>query len=374
MSPLVGAVVALLSLASATPASEEKGREGALWAAVSDYAHGERGKALSAIASWGRKDFEAVGDSIAELWRAARKCLACEARERFERLPLRAAILLLAERDRVDRLVSIKQKGGDPDCSPGAHDVTIEDWLRWARLQTGGAEFSSRFLFAWSLHQRSTLCFWRARLIAEAGLKTSPRDALLHMAQGLADESLATLSDSGPLLLSQLDQRSLPVNVSGQSELTARLSFARASFERAIQADPGLHEARLRYGRVVWRLGRSNDAIASLRQSVAQATGPILYLAHLFLGKALEDADDIDGAVKEYAAAVSLQPKTQIGAIALGHALFLRGEVEPARALIEGAVASDRPRLASDPYATYLVGAPSIAELLFERLKGEAAR
>ena len=373
MSPLAGALVAILAL-TAHPLSAEDGREDAFWATVADYAHGDRAKALSALTPLSRKEAEAIGDSIADLWKTARKCLACEARNRFESLPLRAAILLFAERDRVDRMVSIKQKGGDPDCSPGAHDATIGDWLRLARLQTGGAEFSSRFLFAWALHQRATLCFWRARAIAEAGLKTSPRDALLHMAQGLADESMATLSDSGPLLLSQLDQRSLPVNVSGQSEVTARLNFARASFEKALQADPGLQEARLRHGRVLWRLGRLDEAMASLKLSVAEATGPLLYLARLFLGQALEDSGDIDGAVREYAIAVSLQPRTQIGAIALGHALFLRGEVEPARSLIEGAVASDRTRLASDAYTTYLVGATSIAESLFERLKSEAAK
>jgi predicted Zn-dependent protease len=94
-----------------------------------------------------------------------------------------------------------------------------------------------------------------------------------------------------------------------------------------------------------------------------------LYLGHLFLGQCLEDRQDLNGAVDQYKAALSQRPDSQIGAVALAHVLFLKGDAEGARATLESGVAYAGRRPFVDPFWVYLTGAPDAPFLEAFRLE-----
>ena len=71
----------------------------------------------------------------------------------------------------------------------------------------------------------------------------------------------------------------------------ARYRQARSFFEDAIASDDGLTLARVRLGRVQWRLGEREAGQAALEKAVERSADPQLsYLAHLFLGRVHEDS------------------------------------------------------------------------------------
>ena len=247
----------LVAVSTHAPEETRANREQAYWTIVEQYLHGDRSRAVSAIASWSGKDLGAVEDSIAGIAKTAQKCARCEARTRLEALPLPAAVLLLAERDRADRVIAVSRNGGQPDCSIGSHETLIEHLLRFVRLQSGSAGFAERFLTARSLGNWADLCLEDARRVAADGLDESPRDAMLHFAHGLAHEAMGTLGSAGPSRPKAPDPRpqrgdfSLrPVDYSSAAERKNRLELAQRSFEKALSESPNFGEARLRQGRI----------------------------------------------------------------------------------------------------------------------------
>lgn len=364
--------LALLGVVGLISTQAPQDHDARYWALVEQYLRGDRARALADIASWEVKDLEKVASSVSHLSESANRCAACPDRKKFDALPVRAAVLLLAERDRLDRMnARLANQGGE--CS-ASHNATIERLLRLVRRQPGGTEFSSRFSVAMSLHYRSLLCFLHARATVESGLKADPHDAVLHLAGGLVDESIGVLGFAGPPASTDADQRSAPIDHSDATARKSRLSQARVWFEKALAANANLHEARLRLGRVYWRLGKLAEALVSLKRSAAECGPPLSFLAHLFLGRVFEDSNEIDAAIQEYRRAMALNPRIQVGVLALSHALVLRGDVEPARALLETTLTSTRPRPSVDAYATYLAGTPAVAEEFFSRLRLELTK
>jgi tetratricopeptide (TPR) repeat protein len=349
-------------------------KERAYWDIVARYTRGSRAEATAEIAGWNEKDLGRILKSIQDLEKAARRCDACEDRARFDALPLRAAILLHAERDRVDRLAKVQENGGAAECAVSANGRMSAELLGPAALQPGGARFAARFAASFALHLRSALCFLTGRNWAEAGLKLVPGDAVLRFADGLASETIGVTGFVEPTLRPVFDGRGRHVagyeNVNPKKELNR----AAADFEQALAIDPHLSEARLRLGRVWWRLGRGREARDALKQAVTETSGPTRYLAHLFLGQCLEDDGDLPGAIDHYSAAVAMRPDTQIGAVALAHAQSLRGGSERAREILESALSLSGRRQTVDPYWNYLMGAPETAEALIEDLRRETLR
>ncbi|HQZ17792.1 MAG TPA: hypothetical protein PLD86_13040 [Vicinamibacteria bacterium] len=368
------AALFILALANASAAQMVTVKERAYWGVVTLYAKGERGIALANIGAWTESDLGRIQKSVEDLEKVARRCTGCEERRRFDALPLRAAILLHAERDRVDRAVRI-QESGAADCAVSAHGRMSGELFGPAALQPGGGEFAKRFAVASSLHLRSVLCFLSGRNWAEAGLKLAPRDAMLHLADGLASESIGVTGFVEPNLRMARDARGRLSN-SGYPDVKPRDELKRAlgEFEKALASNPRLAEARLRAGRVGWRLGRGLEALESLKRAVSESEGALLYLAHLFLGQCLEDDGDLEGAIEHYAAAVALRPDTQIGAVALAHAHSRRGEPEKGREILGAALARSGTRRTVDPYWSYLMGATSLAETLLEELRVESVK
>lgn len=292
---------------------------------------------------------------------------------RFDALPLRTAILLHAERDRVDRMARIRENGGTADCAVSANGRMSAELLGPAVLQPEGALFVARFATAFSLHLRSTLCFLTGRNWAEAGLKLAPQGATLYLADGLASETIGITGFVEPTLRAVRDIRGR--QVSGyEVNRDKELSRAAEDFRKALVLNPQLVEARVRLGRLLWRLGRGREARESLQESVKGSNGALLYLAHLFLGQCLEDDGDLPAAIDQYAAAVSLRPDSQVGAVALAHAYSLRGGAEKGREILDRGLSLSGTRRTVDPYWNYLMGAPDLAETLIEDLRVETIR
>lgn len=366
------ALLLVLALAESAAAQMVTVRERDYWSLVAQYAKGERAQAIEKIGKWTEKDLGPILKSIEDLARTARRCEGCEERTRFDALPLRAAILLHAERDRVDRMARIRENGGTADCAVSANGRMSAELLEPAVLQPEGALFVARFATAFSLHLRSTLCFLTGRNWAEAGLKLAPQAATLHLADGLASETIGVTGLVEPTLRAVRDFRGL---VSGyEVNRNKELSRAAEEFRKALALNPDLVEARLRLGRLLWRLGRGREARESLQTSVKGSNGALRYLAHLFLGQCLEDDGDLPAAIDQYAAAVSLRPDSQVGAVALAHAYSLRGGAEKGREILDRSLSLSGTRRTVDPYWNYLMGAPDLAETLIEDLRAETIR
>jgi len=372
-----GLAVVLTGLASRSFAQTVSVKERAYWEVVDQYVKGDRNQALDLIGAWKEKDLDSVLDSIEGAAKVAAKCKACEAAQRFVTLPLKAAIVLHAQRDRADRVAKVKGLDGAPDCSDSVQGQAGERLLTSVVLQTGGEEFAARFTLAMALDFRAMFCFLRAARWAEAGLKLAPKDPALWVARGLTAETMGVTGWAEPTPFSIYDPRRgsrQTVMRSSPIDKTHQLNTAREAFEKAVSIDPNQVEARVRLGRVLWRLGRLQEAKEWLGKGVVSKEVSINYLAHLFLGRCLEDSRDLAGAINEYKAALALQPDAQIGAVALSHVLALRGDTEGARQVLEPVLAYAGNHKTFDTYWTYLVGVPELSEALLEALRLESTR
>lgn len=323
------------------------------WGSVAEYASGDRAAAVEAIQAMTRADLA-----------AALK----EASAPFAPRPLRAAVLLHAERERTDRRKVVEGSGGQTDCFVGPHGSMAEKLLKPTAEQPGGREFVAAFALAQSIHQRSLLCFENARSWAELGLKSDSKAPALYFAAGLASESLGSFGGGSP-------------TSAGRGAISAQtprgetiLEQARDRYEKALSLDPGLVEARLRLGRMQSNAGQRDAARKNLALAVTQAQGPALYLARLFLGRILEEAGDLDSAIEHYRRAAEPEPLPQSANVALAHALALRGDSGAARSVLEAALARAGRRGGEDPYWFYYVGSPTVGEAVFEKLRAGLAK
>ena len=155
------------------------------------------------------------------------------------------------------------------------------------------------------------------------------------------------------------------------SQRPDRLSFAAAAYQRALERDPFLVEARLRLGRVRYLRNSRQEAEAELRRALADATTVRQrYLAHLFLGELAQVEKDFSRARTEYEAARAEAPQFQTPHIAIGFVAQMSGD---AAALKELSAAAARPgETDRDPWAGYQNG--GLDEETFEWLRAKVAR
>jgi tetratricopeptide (TPR) repeat protein len=153
-------------------------------------------------------------------------------------------------------------------------------------------------------------------------------------------------------------------------------SQARRELERALAAEPGLHEAGLRLGRVLLRLQKHEEATARLEAALGQDPQPALrYLAHLFLGRIHEHAGRRRQAEGEYRKSLEIAPGSPIATVALAHLRETEGELATARELLERVVAPANDPAFVDPYWEYYAAIWSLpASAVFDTLRGEAQR
>jgi tetratricopeptide (TPR) repeat protein len=142
----------------------------------------------------------------------------------------------------------------------------------------------------------------------------------------------------------------------------------------AVAADPSLLDARIRLGRVSWRLGQTAEARSMLEEVLTRGLdAKQVFLAHLFLGRIDEDARRFEDARAHYEAALDVDPRAQSARLALSHLRLRRGEAAGARAEVETALSSAGRRLQQDAFWVYPWGpAAGVTERL-EALRREAS-
>jgi len=148
------------------------------------------------------------------------------------------------------------------------------------------------------------------------------------------------------------------------------LAALEREYRKVLALAPDEAEARLRLGRMLALLQRTQEAVAELKQVPgAGADKRTRYLALLFLGDALQSAGQLQAAIPEYAKAAALEPGNQTAWLALGHVLDRAGDADAARVALDLALGrGDRLRDGPiDPWWEYPFGLSTrVGRLLWE--------
>lgn len=198
--------------------------------------------------------------------------------------------------------------------------IDEDDWAaspaRYRSRPGGGGRLSARYsrwlLVAGLIHQgQADLAEARRRF--ERAVAREPGWAEAWLALGTVHETIALLPDYrlGIALAS----------AKGGFERTRReevAALARDCYRQALRAQPGLHEARLRLGRILQFRGDVKPARAELeRVADSDAPAALRYLAQLFLGDLAERRREWAEARSRYVLAAQLQPEAPSARLAL---------------------------------------------------------
>lgn len=287
-----------------------------------------------------------------------------------------AAALLHVHRALLHSAISLEDRGQNLDAATRLVLAATDE-----RASARSAGLVPRMFLLVGLAREETLDVGAAHDVVRAGLQRFPGDAELLTVLGMTLEA-------GPSMRRYelpLDPRRRPsadqpgYSVEGAGSRGERRPFpestladAEAAFRRALAADPGLGEARLRRGRVRTLRGRLAEAVADLQQ-VAREDGSLRrrYLANLFEARAHEKRGELESAARAYRAAVAIEPEGQSAWIGLGCALDLlerRGEAQEAFAAALGIR-----RKRGDPWWSYIRGDLERLDSLLAELQGALA-
>ncbi len=323
------------------------------------YAAGRRAEAIAKLEGWSEADMKA--ELVA---------LRSQMRKMGGRLPedlLRAAVMLHTDRESYERLQSPVVESVR-ECGINTHGGYARSLAGLLIVQSDASrEFARQWITAMALASQWDLCLDDVRRWTREGLKWFPKDAQLLLIQGTAGETASALTPE-PALYTNPNNRSEGLNQIARRRQV--LSEARGDLDAALALDPDLHEARLRLGRVLWRLEKANEARTVLQAVVQREAEPwILYLAHLFLGRVLEDGGQLPAATEEYRAALALDPASQAAAMALSEALLATGDVDEARDVLARAVSFAPRGQPRDAYMSYHLGRSNLAEGMLDALR-----
>lgn len=338
---------------------------------VQRYARSERRAAVAALGSWDGDNLEQVLRTVTQWARARERCPTCP--DPFAELPLRAAALLHADRDEVDRPPS--QDVEKPRACASPHTAIVVQYAHGLSAVPSTREFGRRLFLAMGQRAQWDFCLDQALTWAAEARRHFESDADLLLLQGAVNEESATLFDTPNLQDASMKRASRDAALHALSVRSEWLKDARDAYVRCLEADPTRAETRVRLGRVLWRLGEGEAARQALEGALSR-TGDraLLYLAHLFLGRVHEDAGRLEPARAAYREAASLDPDAQAAAVALSHVLLLRGEPESSRQVLRTALGKAGRRPERDAYWNYLASNAAKANALYLELRHEASR
>ena len=330
---------------------------------VTRYARGERALAVAGLARFSDAELGRIAQAVEAEVVAAERSKASDhsqARERGQAgeplIPLRAAVMMHLDLDDAERPEAAGTE--QPRRCPGKQAAIAARYAGLLAWHEETRSFARRFFAALAHSCQWDACLLEAQRWAREGLKLFPRDAELLLAAGSALEESATVWTCGSTVENPaMPPRFREATRAAALERVARYRQARSLFQDAIASDDGLTLARVRLGRVLWRLGEREAAQAALERAIEASPDPqLLCLAHLFLGRVHEDAGRLEQAVEHYRFSLALEPSGQAAAVALSHALRRAGEMEEARAVLRRALAHAGRRAGRDAYRDYLVG------------------
>jgi tetratricopeptide (TPR) repeat protein len=219
-----------------------------------------------------------------------------------------------------------------------------------------------------------------ARRWLRAGLAASPEDARLLLALGSVDEWMAEYDNpicpsAGECPSSAAREQYLAIEWERQRLVTSGESL----YRRALAADPALAEARLRLGRLLAQRVSRTRGTDLLRAALEQASSDEMrYLAHLFLGAALEDTECPAEAAANYRAALALCPDAQTARLALSRCLRRSadrtGDHETLLPLLAAAGAEAEAPASRDAWWVYAGGPQVCAESEWRSLSQNSGR
>jgi tetratricopeptide (TPR) repeat protein len=282
---------------------------------------------------------------------------------------LKAAALL--HTDRALRLFDLEDGG-----APGELKAVV--WLLALMDKPARRDFEARWARAAALELGRHGKWESALTVLDPAVKDYPDDPLLQLARGAVFEALCRLEHAIHVrqrLGGWVRTRALKPAAPREGRL--RLEQAESHYRRALALRPDLLHARVRLGRVLQLMDRTEDSVRELQAVVASAPARLdardAYLARLFLGFAQEHAGALDGAITEYERALGVVPDGQAAAVALSHALHRAGRWPASlEALQSGVVYSGRrPKL--DPWWRYEAAQTEESDGL-EELRAEVSR
>ena len=372
LHPPPALLAGLLVSAASALAAQPWGPSPAYVDLLDRYARGERETALAGIAGWNEPALRNELKGLRGWQFVARYYGSAFFQQRAKRL-LSAALMLHSDRDDLERRSMAPPPGGSEFCDPLMHATVAEQVALLLRELPEGREFARRWILALSLRAHETLCLEQARRWAQKGTEWFPADAELWLALGTVEEVQAFLtspaSDQAPLPTHHRQRQAV---IADRAERTRLLNEARRDLERAVASDPGLSEPHLRLGRVLWRLGRPEAALAPLQTVLdSQQDVMLTYLAFLFRGQIHEDAGRLDEAAVEYRSALHVDPDAQAAAIALSHVSQLSGDRRTTREVLDHALSRARRRTRLDGHWVYLWGHSAEGDDLLAGLRQE---
>jgi TolB-like protein/DNA-binding winged helix-turn-helix (wHTH) protein/Flp pilus assembly protein TadD len=150
---------------------------------------------------------------------------------------------------------------------------------------------------------------------------------------------------------------------------------AKRSIERAVELAPYNSTARVRYGWILTRLGKSDEAVAQMK--LAQEYDPLSPVSNGALCNILTLQESFAEAVKACEKAVELAPNTGDNRLALANAYFFNGNIEDAIKQAKIGVESGRSKfsaLGSLGYFYAKLNRRSEAEDIVARIKPEVVK
>lgn len=322
-------------------------------ALVDHYARGDRAAALRDAGTWSEAALrlEVVG---ARALKERAACQDCPAARLWQETPVDAAVMLHTDRNQIDRTLG-RTPGPDLLVAEALAVLLVDDPRR--------RDFARRWYVATCALALAYDGFDRGAEWANRGLRAFPADPDLSLALAAIEEGLGAQPVEGA------------VGDPGRWAENQRLDHLRRAVKllnEVLAARPASEEARLRLGRVSWRLKRPREAQAALAWILEhESSRAALYLAHLFRGRLHEDAGRGREAAASYRAAAELLPQSQAAHLALSHVLHASGDSAESRRLVEAALSAGGRRSAEDPFWIYPWGPAARLVSLLQELRRE---
>jgi len=328
---------------------------------------GDREGAVAEMAAWPEGRLRDQIPAFNRLWQSARACSDCPAASAWQRIPVRAALMLHS--DCAQRV----RRDGAP---PRLHESAAWSIARVLKDDPAHRVFARRWYEAMAGLAQAENRWGDALDWAERGLRDFPDSAETLLVVGSIEETAAVLTAprvSQEALVDPNTRKTRSALLEAR-EVRDHLEKAGRALRSAVAADPTLSEARLRQGRVAWRLGEAAEARSTLEELLARnpPANPA-FLAHLFLGRVHEDAGRLDDAARSYEAALRLQAQSQSARLALSHVHLRQGDGAAARADTETALRPAGNRRTPDPFWLYPWGPSVGVEERLEALRHEVA-
>ena len=363
------ALAAAVAVAAGADVAQPRFSRGGWIELARRYARGERAEAIAQLGAWSERDLVRQVAAVEEAARAAERCPRCA--NPLEGVPLRAAVMLHWDRDRAEQPPPLPGEVELPRRCPGPMARLAGRLARVMSRKLETAGFARRFFRMVVLQCQWDACFGDAERWAGDAILSFPRDTELLIARGSVREEVATIGSPCPTPASL--ELATPLATKIASARRDRLEKARQDFADALAIDPGLGFARLRLGRVLWRLGEPEPAREQLEAALASLRQvDHVYLAHLFLGRVHQDAGRLQEAMAEYRLALALHPSARSAGTALSNALFAAGDAGAARQALRRGLASAGQRTERDALLDYLVLNAADLDVLVDALRRES--